>query len=59
MEEEVLAPSVEGDAPWVRDAHLDGAFEHAALRGVAEEAAVDAADWAVGGFDVGVSTFDC
>ena len=54
VEEKVLAPLVEGDAPWVRDVELGGAFQLATIGVVTEEAPVHAADGAVGGFHIGM-----
>ena len=54
MNEEVLAPIVEGDAPRIRNLELSGALEVAALWIEAEESAVHGADGAVGAFHVGV-----
>jgi len=54
FEEEGLSEAVEGGAPGVGNGEAGSALEVVALRGVAEESAVGAADGAVGGFDVGM-----
>ena len=54
VNKEILTPAVEDVAPGIGDIHLDGALQHAALRAVAEESAIDAAHRAVRGLDVAV-----
>ena len=54
VDEEILAPLIEGEAPWIGDVHLDGALQLGFLRAETVEASVHPAHRAVGSFHVGV-----
>ena len=57
MKEKILAPVVEGDAPWIGNVDLGGAFELATLWTVAEKPAVYATHRTVSSFDVRVEKY--
>ena len=52
VEEEILAPLVEHEAPWIWDAHLNGALELAALRAIAEKSTINTTDRTVRRLDI-------
>ena len=57
MEEKVLPPGVERNAPRIRNRQLSGTFQLPTLGTITQETAVDTAHWSVGRFNVGMQKY--